>query len=74
MCLAVPMKLVKIEGRLGTVELDGVSLTVGLDLLEDVQVGEYLIVHAGYAIEKLDREEAEKIIALFRQLGDEETP
>lgn len=72
MCLAVPMRLVKIEGKQGTVDLDGVSRQVGLDLLDDLQVGDYLIVHAGYAIEKLDQEEALKTIALFRQLGGDD--
>lgn len=69
MCLAVPMKLEKKEGNTGTVELDGVRLEVGLDLVESPQVGDYLIVHAGYAIQKLDAEEAEKTIALFREVA-----
>ncbi len=71
MCLAVPMKLIKIEGSQGVVELEGVNRTIGLDLLENPQVGDYVIVHAGYAIETLDQDEAEKTIALFRQLGAE---
>jgi len=66
------MRLVRIEGQQGVVELDGVSRMVGLDLLEAPCVGDYLIVHAGYAIEKLDRDEAEKTLALFRQLGTED--
>jgi hydrogenase expression/formation protein HypC len=70
MCLAVPMRLIKIEGRLGTVELEGLHRQVGLDLLEDPQVGEYVIIHAGYAIEKLDPEEAQKTLDLFRQIGE----
>jgi hydrogenase expression/formation protein HypC len=64
------MRLIKIEGRLGIVELDGLSRQVGLDLLEDPQIGDYLIIHAGYAIEKLDRDEAEKTLDLFRQIGE----
>jgi hydrogenase expression/formation protein HypC len=72
MCLAVPMRLVKIEGRLGTAELGGVSRQVGLDLLENPQVGDYLIIHAGYAIEKLDPDEAQKTLDLFRQIGEVE--
>jgi hydrogenase expression/formation protein HypC len=65
------MKLIKIEGSQGVVELEGVNRTIGLDLLENPQVGDYVIVHAGYAIETLDQDEAEKTIALFRQLGAE---
>jgi hydrogenase expression/formation protein HypC len=67
MCLAVPMKLVSIQGNAGIVELDGVRLEAGLDLIEDAQVGDYLIVHAGYAIQKLDAQEAQRTIELFRE-------
>ena len=67
MCLAVPMKLVSIQGNSGIVELDGVRLEAGLDLIEDPQIGDYLIVHAGYAIQKLDAEEAQRTIELFRE-------
>ncbi len=67
MCLAVPMKLVSIQGNAGIVELDGVRLEAGLDLIEDPRIGDYLIVHAGYAIQKLDAQEAQRTIELFRE-------
>jgi len=68
MCLAVPMRLVEICGNLGTVELEGVRRTVSLDLLEGPAVGDYVIVHAGFAIERLDPGEARKTLDLFREL------
>ncbi len=68
MCLAVPMKLSKIQGTRGLVEIGGVQREVGLELIENAQVGDYLIVHAGYAIEILDRTEAKHTIELLRQL------
>ena len=69
MCLAVPMKLIEIkEGQLGVAELDGVRCEVNFSLLENVAPGDYLIVHAGFAIEKLDEEEALKQLELLRSI------
>ena len=62
MCLAIPMKLVAREGRDGTAEISGVTRKVLLDLLPDAVIGDYLIVHAGYAIQRLDEEEATVIL------------
>lgn len=68
MCLAVPMKLVHIEGNKGVVELSGVKKEVSLNLLRKVQIGDYLIIHAGFAIEKLDEEEAKKNLAIWEEI------
>jgi hydrogenase expression/formation protein HypC len=68
MCLAVPMKLIKIEGEKGLVEVGGVQREVGLQLIEDVKAGDYLIVHAGFAIQKLDEKDALETLALFREM------
>jgi len=70
MCLAVPMTVVEItpDGG-GVVELEGVRRSIRLDLLEAPGVGDIVIVHAGYAIETLDADEAEARMALFRQLA-----
>ena len=62
MCLAIPMKLVARAGGDGTAEISGVTRKVRLDLLPDAVVGDYLIVHAGYAIQRLDEEEADVIL------------
>ncbi len=69
MCLAIPMKLVKIEGNKGIVELSGVKKEVSLDLLGEVEIGDYLIIHAGFAIEKLNEEEAKKTLAIWEEIG-----
>jgi len=71
MCLAVPMKVVEIEGPVARVEEAGVSREVRVDLVEGVQVGDYVIVHAGLAIERLEPEEAEETLRLFEQLFPE---
>ena len=68
MCLAIPMKLIKIEGTKGLVELSGVKKEVSLDLLSEVMIGDYLIIHAGFAIEKLNEEEAKKTLEIWEEI------
>ena len=69
MCLAVPMKIVRKDGLNGLAELDGVSRQVSLRLVEDVQVGDYVLVHAGFAIERVDEEEAEETLKIMQQIA-----
>ena len=71
MCLAVPMKLVQINGDTAAAEIGGVRREVNVQLLEGAGVGDYVIVHAGFAIQKLDREDAEETLKLFREMADE---
>ncbi len=72
MCLAVPMKLIEIkdEGdtKRGVVETGGVMREVDLTLLKDVKTGDYVIVHAGFAIEKIDPGYAKEIEDIWREL------
>ncbi len=68
MCLAIPMRIVEIRGEKGVVEAGGVKREVGLQLLKDFKIGDYVIVHAGFAIEILDEKEAEETIALFKEM------
>jgi len=65
------MKVIQKKGLTATVELDGVRRKIRLDLVEKVQLGDYVIVHAGFAIEKLDRKEAKKTLNLVQQLVQE---
>ncbi|MCP4901735.1 MAG: HypC/HybG/HupF family hydrogenase formation chaperone [bacterium] len=70
MCLAIPMKLIE-RGELdGIVEIDGIRRNISLMLCDDCEVGEHLLIHAGYAIGKVDAEEAEKTLALLRKYAD----
>jgi hydrogenase expression/formation protein HypC len=72
MCLAIPMKVIEIqENKIGKVEAGGVEYAVNLTLIADVKLGDYVIIHAGFAIEKLDEEEAGKTLELFSQLEGE---
>ena len=70
MCLAVPMKIVETDGRIASLEVDGVTTKANVSLLADAAPGDYVIVHAGFAIERLDTAEAEERIRLFGELGD----
>ena len=70
MCLAVPMKVVGLRpGGAGVAELGGTRYDVNLALLDEVSVGDYVIVHAGFAIERLDRDEADARLALFCEMA-----
>ncbi|MEU5545974.1 HypC/HybG/HupF family hydrogenase formation chaperone [Streptomyces sioyaensis] len=73
MCLAVPGKVLDIEERDGTrmatVDFGGVVKEVCLEYVPDLQVGEYAIVHVGFALQRLDEESARQTLALFEELG-----
>jgi hydrogenase expression/formation protein HypC len=72
MCLAIPAQLVELrDADTGVVELSGVRKEVSLALVDGVDVGDYVIVHVGYALQKLDPEEAEKTLRLFAQMAVE---
>ncbi len=67
MCLGIPLKLVSInEDGSGVAELNGTSVTVELSLLPDCKPGDFVLVHAGYALEVLDEKEALETIGIFR--------
>ncbi|NPV10004.1 MAG: HypC/HybG/HupF family hydrogenase formation chaperone [Anaerolineae bacterium] len=70
MCLAVPVLLKQKRDDSGTIDLGGVEREVSLLLTPEAQEGDYVIVHAGFAISVLDREEAEATLSLFRELAD----
>jgi len=68
MCLAVPSKIVKINDTVATVDVDGVTRETSLLLLEDAKIGDYVIVHAGFAISKLDEESALQTLTDMRNI------
>jgi hydrogenase expression/formation protein HypC len=67
MCLAIPSKIVKIENNIGTIDVDGVKRKTSLLLLEDAKVGDYVIVHAGFAIHKIDEQVAMESLKILRE-------
>jgi hydrogenase expression/formation protein HypC len=70
MCLGVPAKIMETSAGAAVVELGGVRREISMMLIDDVSVGDWVIVHAGFAIEKLSEEEAEQTLALFREIAD----
>lgn len=68
MCVATPLKVMEIAGDSAKVGASGMELTVGLDLVDDVSVGDYVIVHAGYAIQRLSAEDAEETLLILERL------
>ncbi len=71
MCWAVPARIVSIDGELGKVDLAGAVREVGLMLLDEPQVGQYVLVHAGFAIQKVDEEEAQETLKLLAEISEE---
>lgn len=73
MCLAIPGRITEISGTLACVDIEGVIREASIALLPDAQVGDYVIVHAGFAIEKYDEEDARKTLNLLREAADAES-
>lgn len=71
MCLAIPGKVVKINQNLAKVDFGGVMREVDISLV-DVNIGDYVLVHAGFAIETIDEEEAERSLDLWKELLEKE--
>ena len=70
MCLAIPAQIVELrDDDNAVVDLAGVRKEISLSLVDGVAVGDYVIVHVGYALNKLDPEEAEQTLKLFAEMG-----
>ena len=73
MCLAIPSKVVEIRDNMATIDVSGVRRDVSLLLLpEEAAIGDYVLVHAGFAIQKIDREAAEEAMKLIQEIAEEE--
>ncbi len=70
MCLAIPMRIIKKQGAKAQVEAGGLQYEVDLSLLPEAEINDYVLVHAGFAIQIMDRKEADKTLALFKELND----
>lgn len=71
MCLGVPMQVITISDDLAVCEIDGVQREASLMMIDDVQVGDYVLIHAGFAIEKIDQAEARLTLDVLRAALDE---
>jgi hydrogenase expression/formation protein HypC len=71
MCLGIPAKVVQIdESKQGKVDYLGTKVKTNLILLDDVKIGDWVIIHAGFAISKLDEEEARETLSLLREIAE----
>jgi hydrogenase expression/formation protein HypC len=70
MCLAIPLRIAAIDGATATVEMGGMMRPVSLVLTPEAQVGDYVLVHVGFAISVVDEDEARETLALFAALQE----
>lgn len=70
MCLSIPGKVIAIKNDVATVSIGGTEVDASLALLEDVRVGEYLLVHSGFALQRISEEEALKTLELIRDIEE----
>lgn len=70
MCLSIPGKVVSITDDIATVSIGGSRVTAGLQLLDNVKVGDYVLVHSGFALQLISEDEAAQTLALIRELED----
>lgn len=68
MCLAIPLTIKKIEGNTAIGFAHGLSQKIRIDFIENVQVGDEVMVHAGFAIEKIDKKEAQKTREIYKEI------
>ena len=67
MCLAIPSKIIAIDDHIATIDVDGVQRKASLLLIEDPRIGDYVIVHAGFAIHKIDEKAAMESLKILRE-------
>jgi hydrogenase expression/formation protein HypC len=70
MCLAIPSQITHIEDQIATIDVAGVQRQASLLLLEDARIGDFVIVHAGFAIQKLDADAAQETLMLLRKAAE----
>jgi hydrogenase expression/formation protein HypC len=70
MCLAIPSKIVEIKEMMGVIDVDGVQRQCSLMLVEDAKVGDWVIVHAGFALHKIDEATAMESLRLLREAAE----
>jgi hydrogenase expression/formation protein HypC len=70
MCLSVPGKILKIKKNMAKVDVGGLLRDISLDLCPEVSIGEYVLIHAGFAIQKVDEKEAEETLDLLKKMAE----
>jgi len=70
MCLGIPAEILSMDGEMAKVSIGGTIVNASLQLLENPKIGEYVLLHSGFAIERLSKEEAEETMRLLKELDD----
>jgi len=70
MCLSIPAKIVSIDGTMAEVSAGGAVFKAGLHMIENAEVGDYILLHAGFAIQKISEKEAAETIKLFEEINN----
>lgn len=69
MCLSIPAEIISMDGEMAKVSIGGTIINASLQLLENPKIGEFVLLHSGFAIERLSKEEADETMRLLRELG-----
>ena len=72
MCLGIPAKIISINGNKAKVDVGGTEYTAGLHLVENIDIGDYIILHSGYAIEKINEQDAKSSLSLIQEIKRKE--
>ena len=67
MCLSIPAKIISIDGDMAKASVGGTVIDIGLQLVEDVQVNDYVLIHTGFALQKISEEEAQATLKLINE-------
>ena len=70
MCLSIPAKIVSIDGTMAEVSAGGAIFKAGLHMIENARVGDYILLHAGYAIQKISKKDAEETLRLLEEMNN----
>jgi hydrogenase expression/formation protein HypC len=70
MCLSVPAEVISIKDEMAEVSVGGTVFSIGLQLIENVGIGDYVLIHSGFAIQKINKEEADEIKDLLNQISE----
>jgi hydrogenase expression/formation protein HypC len=70
MCLSIPAKIISIDGSMAEVSAGGAIFNAGLHIIEDARVGDYILLHAGFAIQRISEKEAEETLRLFEEINN----
>jgi hydrogenase expression/formation protein HypC len=71
MCLSMPAKIISVEGDMAEVSVGGTLFKAGLQMIEDAKPGDYILLHAGFAIQKISEEDANETIRLLNEMNDQ---